>query len=86
MLPIGNIDRRNPYPPITVPMARRGDTIDLLWEYENAVGKIRRHDPLVPPHPAIERFAALLQTEWQRTLAPVEDAHRREAERQVLRK
>ncbi|NLG00977.1 MAG: Fic family protein [Lentisphaerae bacterium] len=74
------------YPPITVPMERRGDTIDLLWEYENAVGKIRRNDPLVPPHPVIERFAALMQTEWQRTLTPVEEARRREAERHAKMK
>lgn len=74
------------YPPITVPMERRGDYIDILWEYENAVGKIRRGDPLVPPHPAIERFTALMQTEWQRTLTPVQEARRREAERQAKRK
>ena len=55
----------------------------LLWEYENAVGRIGRDDPLVPPHPVIERFAALLRTEWQRTLAIVEEARRREAERQA---
>ena len=74
------------YPPITVPMERRGDTIDLLWEYENAVGKIRRNDPLVPPHPVIERFAALMQTEWQRTLTHVEEARRREAEQHAKMK
>jgi Fic family protein len=77
---------RTGYLPITVPMERRGDTIDLLWEYENAVGKMRRDDPLVPPHPVIERFAALMQTEWQRTLTPVEEARRREAERHAKMK
>ncbi len=69
------------YPPIIVPKERRGDYIDLLWEYENAVGKINRDSPLVPPHPAIGRFSDLLQTEWQRTLAAVEEARRREAGR-----
>ena len=71
------------YPPITVPLERRGDYIDLLWEYENAVGKIRRDDPLVPPHPAIERFTTLVQTEWQRTLTFLDEARSREAGRQA---
>ena len=71
------------HPPITIPLEQRGEYIDILWEYENAVGKIRRDDSLVPPHPAIERFTALLRTEWQRTLTLVEEARRREAERQV---
>jgi len=74
------------YPPITIPMERRGDYIDILWEYENAVGKILRDDPLVPPHPAIERFTALMQAEWQRTLTPVAEARRREVERQTKMK
>ena len=72
---------RGGFPPIIVPKERRGDYIDLLWEYQNAAGKIRRDLSLVPPHPALERFAELLQAEWQRTLAPVEAARRREAER-----
>lgn len=71
------------YPPIIVPMERRGDYIDLLWEYENAVGKIRRDAPLVPEHQAIERFTALIEIEWQRILTPVEEARRREADRQA---
>ncbi len=71
------------YPPIIVPKERRGDYIDLLWEYENAVGKISRDSTLVPPHPAIDRFSDLLQTEWQRTLAPVEEARRREQDRKT---
>lgn len=73
---------RGGHPPIVVPKERRGDYIDLLWEYQNAVGKIQRDAALVPPHPVIERFTALLQTEWQRTLEPVEAARKREADRQ----
>ena len=74
---------RGGHPPIVVPKERRGDYIDLLWEYQNAVGKIQRDSALVPPHPTIERFTALLQTEWQRTLDPVEAACKREADRQT---
>jgi hypothetical protein len=64
-------------------MERRGDYIDILWEYENAVGKIRRDDPFAPPHPAIERFIALMQAEWQQTLTLLDEARRHEAERQA---
>jgi hypothetical protein len=60
-------------------MERRGDYIEILREYEHAVGMLRRDDPLVPRHPAIERFTAQMQTEWQQTLTPVEGARRREA-------
>jgi hypothetical protein len=35
---------------------------------------------------AIERFTALMQTEWQRTLTPVAEARRRETERQAKMK
>ena len=75
---------RGGHPPVIVPKERRGDYIDLLWEYQNAAGKIRRDSPLVPPHPALGRFTDLLQAEWQRTLAPVEAARKREAERPVI--
>lgn len=72
------------HPPIVVPKERRGDYIDILWEYQNAVGKIRHNSSeLVPPHPAIERFTHLLRDEWQRTLAPVEQARKRDAERRA---
>jgi hypothetical protein len=37
----------------------------------------------VPPHPAIERFIALMQAEWQWTLTLLDEARRREAERQA---
>ena len=66
-----------------MPNERRGDYIDLLWEYQNAAGKIRRDSPLVPPHPALGRFEELLQAEWQRTLALVEAARKREDDRRA---
>ncbi|MFZ4396701.1 MAG: Fic family protein [Kiritimatiellia bacterium] len=69
------------HPPIVVPKERRSDYIDLLWEYQNAVGKIGRDSQFVPPHPAVERLTALLRIEWQHTLAPITAARQREAER-----
>lgn len=72
---------RGGHPPIVVPAERRSEYIDLLWEYQNAAGKIRRDSPLAPPHPALERFAALLAGAWRHTLSLVETARAREAER-----
>jgi len=72
---------RGGHPPLIVPMERRSEYIDLLWEYQNAVGKIQHDSPLMPPHPAIERFKALLTAEWRRTLTLVETASKREVER-----
>jgi len=72
---------RGGYPPMIVPKERRGDYIDLLWEYQSSVGKIGHNPPLVPPHPAIDRFKRLLEEEWRRTLDCVETARDREGER-----
>jgi hypothetical protein len=69
------------HPPIVISRQRRGEYIDLLWKYENAVGKIQRSLPLVPKHPALERFATLLNDEWRHTVALVETARKRAAER-----
>jgi len=72
---------RGGHPLVMVPLERRSEYIDLLWEYQNAVGVMRRDAPLVPPHPAVARFKALLSEEWQRSLALVAAARKREAER-----
>lgn len=79
---VGNIPvLRGGHPPLMVPVERRSEYIDLLWEYQNAVGKIRHDSPLTPSHPAIDRFKALLTAEWSRTLTLVETARKREEER-----
>lgn len=72
---------RGGHPPVVVPLKRRNEYIDLLWDYQHAVGVIQRDEPLVPPHPAVARFKALLSEEWQRSLALVAAARKREAER-----
>lgn len=76
---------RGGWPPIVVPRQRRADYIDLLWEYQNAVGKINRRSRLAPPHPALARFATLLTDEWQHTVALVETARKRESERGTIK-
>ena len=62
------------FPPILVPMSRRGDYIDLLWIYQNAVGRINRGSRLLPPHPTLREFESLLLEEWQKSTSLVEEA------------
>ena len=62
-------------------MVKRSEYIDLLWEYQNAVGKIKRGSQLLPRHPAIARFRSMVQENWEQTVTLVEDARRRETAR-----
>jgi hypothetical protein len=63
------------FPPILVPMSRRSDYIDLLWHYQNAVGRIDRGSRLLPPHPALREFESLLMEEWQKSTSLVDEAN-----------
>jgi hypothetical protein len=63
------------FPPILVPMSRRSDYIDLLWRYQNAVGRIDRRSRLLPPHPALHEFESLLLEEWQKSTSLVDEAN-----------
>lgn len=74
---------RGGYPPIIIPREKRSGYIDLLWDYQNAVGRIKPGSQLLPRHPAMERFKALIQEEWQHIACLVEDARRREAARDM---
>lgn len=72
---------RGGFPPIVIPAERRTDYINLLWEYENAVGTIKKGSQLMPTHPAIKQMEGLLKTEWTKTVSLVEEARQREANR-----
>ncbi len=72
---------RGGYPPIVIPREQRGLYIDLLWEYQNAVGQTKRGSQLLPRHQAIHRFEVLLKAEWKETASLVEQARQREAAR-----
>ncbi len=63
------------FPPIFVPMSHRSDYIDLLWRYQNAVGRIGRGSRLLSPHTALREFESLLLEEWQKSTSLVEEAH-----------
>jgi Fic family protein len=70
------------FPPILTPMSRRGDYIDLLWRYQNAVGCIGRGSRLLPPHPALREFESLLLEGWKKTTSLVEEARQLARQRQ----
>ncbi|NOU35814.1 MAG: Fic family protein [Kiritimatiellaceae bacterium] len=67
------------YPPLLIALARRAEYIDLLWNYENAVGVIKTDDPLLPLSPALASFKILLREEWRESLRLVEEARKQAA-------
>jgi hypothetical protein len=70
------------FPPILVPMSRRSDYIELLWRYQNAVGRIGRGSRLLPPHPALRELESLLLKVWQKSTSLVEEARQLAGQRQ----
>jgi Fic family protein len=69
------------HPPLLIGLERRAEYIDLLWGYEDAVGVISRDDRLLPPHPSITRFKALLREEWRESVTMAATAHEQAAAR-----
>jgi Fic family protein len=63
-------------PPLLISPVRRAEYIDLLWNYQNAVGAIRRKDRLLMPHPAIPAFKTFLREEWKESLRLIEEARK----------
>jgi len=74
---------RGGYPPVVIPTHRRSDYIDLLWNYQNATGRVTRKSTLLPPHPALAQFEALLSEEWETTSTLVEAARQLERTRRT---
>lgn len=69
------------HPPLLISFSRRAEYIDCLWEYEDGVGVITRSDRLLPPHPSIVKFKALLRDEWQESISIVNQAREQAAAR-----
>lgn len=69
--------------PLLISFSRRAEYIDCLWEYEDGVGVIKRNDRLLPPHPAIVKFKALLREEWRESLEIVSQAREQAAARRA---
>ncbi|MEI8205738.1 MAG: Fic family protein [Kiritimatiellales bacterium] len=68
-------------PPLLISPQRRAEYIDLLWNYQNAVGVIQRNDRLLPPHPAIPAFKSFLREEWQESLRLISEANKLASQR-----
>ncbi|MDA3798191.1 MAG: Fic family protein [Kiritimatiellae bacterium] len=51
-------------PPILISPKKRTEYIDLLWNYENAVGQIRVNDRFLQPDESITKLKLLLKDEW----------------------
>ncbi len=69
------------YPPLLIALERRAEYIDLLWDYENAAGVISAEDRLLPPHPTLTQFKALLREEWHEAFRLVAEARAQAAAR-----
>ena len=67
------------WPPLLIALARRAEYIDLLWNYETAVGVIKTDNPLLPLSPALASFKILLREEWRESLRLVEEARKQAA-------
>jgi Fic family protein len=65
---------RGGHPPILISPEHRASYIDLLWNYQNAVGVIHRDDRLLPVHPGITAFKSFLRDEWQASRRLMENA------------
>jgi Fic family protein len=63
-------------PPLLISPHRRAEYIDLLWNYQNAVGVIQRKDQLLPSHAAIPAFKSFLREEWKESLRLIEEARK----------
>ena len=68
-------------PPLLIAMERRVEYIDLLWNYENAVGQIKAGDPLLPSHEAVSTFKKMLREEWWETFNLVEKSQKQAEQR-----
>lgn len=72
---------RGGFPPVVVPVERRSEYINLLWNFEHDVGTIKKGSQLMPKHPAIKQMELLLKREWSKTVSLVEEARKMELKR-----
>lgn len=72
---------RGGLPPIMVFAEHRQEYIGLLWEYQQAVGQLRRDQPLLPPHPSLDQLTEFFRSEWERVSRLVDEAHQQQRNR-----
>lgn len=72
---------RGGQPPIIISLRRRAEYIDLLWNYQNAVGPLCANDPLLPKDPAVTPFKQLIRAEWAESVELVQAAKKQADQR-----
>jgi Fic family protein len=68
-------------PPILIPLGRRAEYIDLLWNYQNEVDTIKAGDQLLPPHDSIRDFKHMLREAWEESANMVAQARQQADQR-----
>ena len=72
---------RGGFPPILVSPEQRGRYIKILWNYQLAVGELKKDGELLPSHKSMEEFKKFLSGEWQEVMVLVEEARAIQAKR-----
>jgi Fic family protein len=73
------------YPPIIIPKERRQKYINALSEYHLAVGTITAESELLPEIDKLDRFKRFCAESWSGSIRLVDNAHRKQQERNQLK-
>ena len=69
------------YPPIIIPKERRKEYIDALSEYHLAVGTVTAKMELLPKIVKLDRFKQFCNESWSGSIKLVDEAHKKQEER-----
>ncbi len=69
------------YPPIIIPREHRREYIEALSEYHLAVGTVTARNELLPDVDKLERFKRFCAKSWIESIKLVDNAHRKQQER-----
>jgi len=62
-------------PPILISPDKKAEYIDILWNYENAVGQITTDDRLLESDESITEFKQLIKKEWEESYKLIKKAY-----------
>ena len=74
------------YPPIIIPKERRQEYIESLSEYHLAVGTLAAESELLPEIEKLDRFKQFCAKSWSESIKLVDDARRKQQERNQRKK
>lgn len=69
------------YPPVIIPKERRQEYIEALSEYHLAVGTVTAQSELLPDVAKLDRFRRLCDESWSESIKLVDNARRKQQER-----